>query len=119
MARAALAVGQPVTLLSAEGAGAYAGAGWWQALVRLARATPPGGQAPDILDCGDAAGRALEALRAGQVKLILRAPPKIFSDVEGFATAQGAVLMAAPPASLDLFERGAPRRLPSWLGAPG
>ena len=50
-ARMALAPGLPVTLLSAPGAGVYAGAGWWRALM-LALCPAD----PDILDCGSAAG---------------------------------------------------------------
>ena len=37
-ARTALAVGAPVTLLSAAGAALYAGCGWWRALIARARA---------------------------------------------------------------------------------
>jgi hypothetical protein len=54
-ALAALAPGRPVTLLSAPNAAVYAGVGWWRAVVAAA------GSPPDILDCGAAAGRVLEA----------------------------------------------------------
>ncbi len=56
MARQALAPGMPLTFLSAPGAGSYAGVGWWRAVIAAAGA-PTG--TPDILDCGDAPGRAL------------------------------------------------------------
>ena len=46
-ARAALAPGRPVTLLSAPGAALYAGCGWWRALVRLAQAEQGPGRARD------------------------------------------------------------------------
>ena len=115
MARAALSLGHPLTLLSGEGAGAYAGVGWWQALVRAARAECPALPVQDILDCGFASGRALEALRAGQTLLVLRAEPTIWSDIFGRARAQGAELLAEPPPALDLGKRGALRRLPAWL----
>jgi hypothetical protein len=76
-ARAALAPGLPVALLSGPGAGAYAGVGWWQALMAQAGAIGT----PHILDCGVAPGRALEALRAGQSWLVLRAEPRVFADL--------------------------------------
>jgi hypothetical protein len=112
-ARAALAPGLPVTLLSGPGAASYAGVGWWRALVTLAAA---GGAAPpDVLDCGQATGRALEAVRAGQRLLVLRADPTLFRDVaERAALGGGEVLHCAPPA-LDMAARGATRRLEAWL----
>ena len=104
---------RPLTLLSAPGAGAYAGVGWWRALVRQAAADA------DILDCGDAPGRALEALRAGQRLIVLRADPRIWTDIaERTATCGGTLFAEAPPA-LDMAERGAERRLATWLQAPG
>ena len=109
-ARAAVAPGLPVTLLSAPGAGVYAGAGWWRAIIT---AVAPG--TPDILDCGRAAGRALEALRAGQKTLILRAPAPIFEEVGVAALGCGATLLGEAPPSLDLAAHGAARRLAAWL----
>ncbi len=112
-AQAALAPGLPVTLLSAPGAGLYAGAGWWRALIAAAGA-PPG--TPDILDCADAAGRALEALRAGQTLLILTIAPPLWHDIAERARRQGATVFDRRPAALDLAVRGAQRRLVDWLG---
>ena len=60
-----LAAARPVTLLSAPGAACYAGCGWWRAVIAAALAAHPGAAAPDVLDCGDSPGRALEALRKG------------------------------------------------------
>jgi hypothetical protein len=113
-ARTVLAAGLPVTLLSAPGAGAYAGVGWWHAMLAAAKGSAA---APcvDILDCGDAAGRALEALRAGQQRLILRADAGVFADIAERAAAQGATLLAYPPLALDLATRGSARHLPVWL----
>jgi hypothetical protein len=116
MARQALAPGLPVTLLSAEGAAAFAGVGWWQALVGLARASYPATPMQDILDCGDAPGRALEALRARQALLVLRAEPRIRDDIAGRAAAQGGVLLRDAPPALDLAQPRATLRLAAWLG---
>jgi hypothetical protein len=118
-ARVALAPGLPVTLLSAPGAALYAGVGWWRSLVAQAAGTgtaPP----PDILDCGAAPGRALEALRHGQRLLVLSEPDvhaRIFADIAERAARQGGVLFATAPPALDLAARGASRRLPAWLSA--
>lgn len=113
-ARAALAQGLPVTLLSAPSAGAYAGVGWWRALVTLAA---DGGTAPpDILDCGEATGRALEALRAGQRLLVVRAEPALFGNIAERAAQLGAAVLPEAPPALDLARRGALRELDAWLG---
>ena len=87
--RAGQACGRPVTLLSAEGAAAYAGVGWWRAVVAGAREAVPACQATDILDCGEAPGRALEALRAGQKTLVLRADPRVWADIAWRAVSCG------------------------------
>ena len=125
MARLALQAGQacgrPVTLLSAEGAASYAGVGWWRALVAAARETVPGCHATDILDCGEAPGRALEALRAGQKALVLRSDPRVWVDIAWRARSCGAALLEAAPQALDLGKPGAVLRLAEWLtrGATG
>jgi hypothetical protein len=112
-ARAALAPGLAVTLLSGPGAGVYAGVGWWRALVEMAAE----GQAapPDVLDCGEATGRALEALRAGQRLLVLRTEPALFANVAERAAGLGGTVFAEAPPALDLAQHGAARRLEAWL----
>ncbi len=117
MAQAALATaaGRPLTLLSGEGAGAYAGVAWWQALV--AAATVPEACICDVLDCGGAAGRALEALRAGQKLIVLRAGDVVWQDLAWRAANLGATLLADAPPALDLADRQAWRGLDAWLAA--
>lgn len=107
-ARLALAPGRPVTLLSAPGAALYAGSGWWRAIIRAA-----GTDAPDILDCADAPGRALEALSIGCRRLILLPCPAWDAVAE---RAAGALLLRERPPALDLAEPGASRRIAAWLG---
>ena len=70
-ARTVLAVGAPVTLLSGAGAALYAGCGWWRALIARARTEHPDIPIDDILDCADAPGLALGALRIGQRRIVL------------------------------------------------
>lgn len=115
-ARAALAPGMPVTLLSARGAALYAGCAVWRSLVALARAEAPAVRAPDILDCADAAGYALSALRLGQHVLVLDLDIPGRAGVAAIAAGCGAVLLPAPPPALDLGRPGATRGLVAWLG---
>jgi len=115
-ARVALAPSLPVMLVSAPGAALYAGAGWWVALMAAARAEHPGREFTDSLDCGDAPGRAAEALRAGQRCLVLLPePPGGYERIRLMAEALGAVLWPAMPEALDLARPGARRRLQDWL----
>ncbi len=114
-ARAALTPRLPVTLLSAPGAALYAGCGFWQALVRQARAEFPAVPAPDILDCADAVGYALAALRLGQHMLVLTSDAPGRDAVAAIAAASGAVLLATPPPALDLARAGAARAIGAWL----
>jgi hypothetical protein len=117
-ARAALAPGLPVTLLSAAGAGGVGGALWWRALMRLARPAETDGaetDGPDILDCGTDAGAALASLRAGQRVLVLAGPAA--SLVTDAAATIGALVLEQAPPSLDLAQRGAARQLHTWLSS--
>ncbi len=109
----AVAPGRPVTLLSGPGAALYAGCGWWRALM----ARGAGGN-PDILDCADAAGRAMEALRAGCRLLVLDPALPSWTLVASRAAVVGATLLAGRPAALDLAQPGAHRRLNDWLAPP-
>ncbi len=68
--QAARSQGRAVFLCSPPGASSWLGAGWWAALQEKA-----GGEFPDVdfvlaLDCGDSAGDAMAAIRAGVKALI-------------------------------------------------
>jgi len=109
-ARLALAPARPVTLLSAPGAASYAGCLWWQKLLEQAGFT-----GPSLLDCADAPGRALEALKLGLPGLVLHASGPAFARIKDIAAAQGALLLPQAPAALDLARPVAARQLPHWL----
>jgi hypothetical protein len=118
-ARAALAVAGPgrALLLSAPGAAGFLGPLSWRALVEAA------GDAPDALCCGDAAGDALAALRAGCRILVLDGALPGFATLAGAAAEVGALLLPARPPALDLREldlrRPAARaKLADWLAQP-
>lgn len=113
-ARDALRPGFPVILLSAPGAALYAGCAWWAALIALAGAetTTP---FTDLLDCADAPGPAMAALRIGLKHLILAPACPAFPTVSAAATPLGAIVLPQRPASLDLAAPGAARHLAAWL----
>jgi hypothetical protein len=116
-ARDALALGLPLTLLSAPGAAVYAGVGWWIALIAAAHAEHPHPAFTDILDCADSPGRAAEAIREGQRQVVLVGTPRLLLErVEALAAECGAVVLAEAPPALDLAQPGARRRLAGWLG---
>ncbi len=108
----ALAPARPVTLLSPPGFALYAGCLWWQSL--LAAACFDG---PALLDCADAPGRALEALRLGLRGVILDPAAPAFARIATLADEFGATLLAAPPPALDLAGEIAPATLAAWLDA--
>jgi hypothetical protein len=115
-ARDALALGLPLTLLSAPGAAVYAGVGWWRALIAAARAEHPHLVFADILDCADSPGRAAEAIREGQRQVVLiGTPPLLLERVEVLAAECGATVLTEAPRALDLAPPGARRRLAAWL----
>ncbi len=121
-ARAALAVGQPITLLSAAGAALYAGCGWWRALIEQAHAEYPAVPIDNILDCADAPGLALSALRIGQRRIVLYPASSGWTSVALIATSLGSEVLTSRPPAIDMGDRTAARRLHDWLQvrtAPG
>ena len=106
----ALRSGMKVTLLSAPGAALFAGPGWWRALQ-----AEVGGTAPWLLDCADAPGMALAALRIGITGLILADTGAAFAAVSAVARRQSAIVLPHRPLSLDLAQPGAAYHLAEWL----
>jgi hypothetical protein len=109
----ALAPGLPVTLLSPPGFALYAGAPWWLALLASASFT-----GFSLLDCGDAAGRALEALRIGLRGIILSAEPLIFDQIAAIARETDAELWHAAPPAFDATANSDDAELRHWLTNP-
>ncbi len=114
-ARKTLSIGRPVTLLSAEGAVMYAGSGWWRALIDRATAEYPNVTCDNILDCADASGLALGALRIGQRRIILDPAAPGWAEVAATAAKLGCEVLTNRPPALDMGQRGAARRLRTWL----
>ena len=118
--RAAAELGVPVLLLSAPGAAGFAGAAWWLALVDRVRREFPAVRIEDVLDCGDAPGHALAALRQGARRIRLAAAPGPRARVAAIARRAGARLVEVGGPALDLAEAGdAPAACRAWLGRDG
>lgn len=124
-ARTALAaaadVGRPVTLVSAPGAAAYLGATVFREMVAAAARETPGATVTAMIDCGEDAGLALNALRHGLKAIRLRAGPAAMAAVADIAGQMGAVIDPAPEApALDLLDRlDAPAACRAWLRGGG
>jgi len=90
-------------LLSAPEAGLIAGPGWWRALVGAARAAVPGAEFTAVLDCGEDAGAAQGAIRAGAETIVYTGRGDIAVRLAQIAAPRGAALLTERPAAvLDL-----------------
>jgi len=98
---AAAALRRPITLLTAPGAAAYGGPGFYLAMVEQARARHPGGLARAILDCGDDGAMAQMALALGWRCLVLRGNAAVREKVRQIAAAHGAEILPRAPKALD------------------
>lgn len=121
-ADAALAAAGPagVLLLSAPGAAGFAGPDWFLALAAEAARRHPGVPCAAVLDCADAPGTALAALRAGARRIVLDGACPAFGAVAAAAAETGASVLPARPrnldlAGLDLRRRDDAARLAAWL----
>ena len=121
-ARAALAAaaerGVPVELWSAPGAGIYAGAGWFDALLRRAAREVPAARFIAVLDCDDRADLAQAAFRQGLRHVCFRGRKVVANRLADIAGRWGATLHRRRPTALDLLDAedpaGACRR---WVDA--
>ncbi len=90
-ARAALAAAREhnlaITLQTAPGAAAYAGVGYLMAVIEKA------GAPAAIIDCGEDAGIALAALRAGWKKVLFSGRKDVRAKLAQIAKQQGAEVL--------------------------
>jgi hypothetical protein len=94
---AASATDRDIILLSAADAGIYAGAGWFKAVVAAARNAVPAARFSEILDCGDHAGAAQAALRAGIATVIFTGRADVAERLAAIAEQQDSRLLTARP----------------------
>ncbi len=100
---AAVETGRPITLLSAPEAGIAAGPGWFREVDAAARATVPTAQSDALLDCGDDAGAAMAAIRAGVEGIVFSGRGDVATRLADIAAGQGTRLVTRrPDAALDL-----------------
>ena len=102
---AAASLGTEVTLLSAPGAGIYAGPLWFKAVVEEAAAAHPGVPVTAVLDCGDAPGTVLAALRAGFRHVVFTGPDETRTRLAEIAAQSGAAIETRMEGALDLLGR--------------
>ena len=107
--KAASELSVPVTLASAEGAGGYAGAMWFRAVIELATAEHPAVAVTAVLDCADEAGTVLNALRHGLKRVRFTGSGATLKRLEEIARQRGAEIETGrrPPA-LDLWHERDP-----------
>ncbi len=102
--RAAKETGEILVLVSAPGAAAYVGPGWFREVVDQARQAYPAVRVDAFLDCGARPGDALAALRAGVPGVIFTGEPRVADKLAALAEARGvAFRRARPDVVLDLL----------------
>ncbi len=99
---AGAALGVCVTVISAPNAADAAGPGWFEAVIAAARTRYPDVAVTAILDCGDAPGHALAAIRHGLKAIRYDGPAT--AQIGDIAAQAGAVVFRERPASLDLYD---------------
>jgi hypothetical protein len=100
---AAADAAQPATIMSAPSAGVYGGPGWFKAVTDAARAAVPAAHFSAILDCGDDAGAAQGAVRAGIDVVIFTGRRDVAERLAAIAAADRSRLLTERPAdALDL-----------------
>jgi hypothetical protein len=104
--------------LSAPGAALFAGCLWWRHVVVAAGTEYPHTETIDILDCADASGLAMGALRSGVHCLVLWPQAPGHAKVAAIAAGQGGFVLPKAPPALDLAQHNAVRRLDAWLRQP-
>ena len=96
---AAAEAGRPVVLASAPDAGIYAGPGWFREVLRAAREAVPTALFGALLDCGDDAGAAMAAIRAGVEAIVFTGRAGVAARLADIAAQSGARLVAQRPAA--------------------
>lgn len=93
---AAAEAGRPVILQSPPACALVQGAAWFRTLTEAALARRPDAEALPVLDCGDAPGLALAALRDGAPAVRLSGHPDAREAVADIAMQMGARFDTAP-----------------------
>ena len=117
--RAAAALGVPVCLRSGPAAAGYAGAAWFAELARAARRAQPDIRIDAVLDCGEAPGMVLAAIRRPVDAVRFAGDPAVREKLEAIAGRAGVRVDADPAPALDLAGEADPEAAcRAWLAAP-
>jgi hypothetical protein len=92
---AAAEAGREVILASAPDAGIYAGPGWFKALIDAAREAVPTAGFSALLDCGDDAGAAQGAIRAGIDGIVFTGREDVAERLAAIAAARDCRVLTA------------------------
>jgi class I fructose-bisphosphate aldolase len=95
--------GRAVVAVSGAGASAYAGAGWFQAMVGDGRAAFPDVALTAILDCGDRAGDVMAAFQRGVTDIVFTGHPDAATRLRAIAAGFGARVHDRRPEGIDLI----------------
>ena len=107
--QAAGALGTALTLMSAPGAAAGAGAPWFREVARQAAAAAPAVEVTAVIDCGDQPGLVLAALRDGAKRLRFSGRKSVAEKLAAIAKQQQAVLLTGRLEALDLLDHPDPK----------
>lgn len=99
---AARSLGVAIRLCSAPGAVSYGGAAWFAEIVAAIRAEFPDVAVDAVLDCGDAPGHAMAALRSGIKAIRVTGPRRVRDKLEALARDHGATLVDFDREALDM-----------------
>ena len=101
---AATAADTRIILLSAPGAAAYAGPGWFGQLLNQLSDRERAALAGAYLDCGPRPGDVLAAFRAGVQGVIFTGRGDVADKLRALAHAHGVAFRADRPDALDLLD---------------
>ena len=100
---AAAEAGRAVVLASPPAAGIYAGPGWFREVLRAAHETVPSARSSALLDCGDDAGAAMAAIRAGVEAVVFIGRAEVAARLADIAAGRDILLVTErPDPALDL-----------------
>jgi acyl-CoA reductase-like NAD-dependent aldehyde dehydrogenase len=88
-----------IVLASPPDAGIYAGPGWFREVIRAAREAMPAAQFGALIDCGDDAGAAMAAIRAGLDAIVFTGRADVAARLADIAAQGGARLITQRPAA--------------------
>ena len=106
-------------LVTAPGAARYAGPDHLKKICDLAFSEVEGSTADTLIDCGEDAGSAMTALRAGWKDLAFSGDAELAAKIADMAAQCGARVVEKTPPALDLIDEGDPEAAcRHWLAPP-